>query len=61
MKYAIEIIGYGKKRRYAVKRIENNTAFTTNGKVYKTENDARNAAKEMNIEIAACGNIWEII
>lgn len=62
MYYAIEVIGYGKRTKYAVKKItKNKMIIPTNGKVYKTENDARNAAKEMNVEIMKCGNVWEIV
>lgn len=58
MYFAIEKIG----RRYCIKWIDdNNTVWPTNGKVYQTENDAMQAAKQEGIKIRCTGDIWEII
>lgn len=62
MYYAIEIIGYGKRRRYTIKQVlEGIGTNPTNGKVYRTEESARNAAAEMGIEISKVGDIYQII
>lgn len=62
MYYAIEIIGYGKRTRYTVKRItENGTICPTDGKTYRTETEARAAARVNGYEIAKCGDLWQII
>ena len=45
MFYAIEIIGYGKRRRYCIKRVMPGRGTNpTNGKCYRTESAARAAA-----------------
>lgn len=62
MYYAIEIIGYGKNRRYSIKSVIPKVGTNpVNGKAYKTEAKAREAAAEMGIEISKCGDMWEII
>lgn len=61
MYYAIEIIGYGKRRRYAIKQVVSGGTNPVNGKAYRTEEEARQAAAEKGIEIAKCGDLWEII
>lgn len=61
MKYAIERIGYGKRTKYVIKRIENGLVTPVNGKAYKTEGDARKAAELLKIKIEVVGDIWEII
>ena len=62
MYYAIEVIGYGKRARYTVKRITaSGMVCPTDGKTYRTEADARTAAAAMGYEIAKCGDLWQII
>lgn len=62
MFYAIEIIGYGKRRRYCIKRVMPGRGTNpTNGKCYRTESAARAAAEELGYEIAKCGDFWAII
>ena len=62
MFYAIEIIGYGKRRRYCIKQvIPNQGTNTANGTCYRTESAARAAAEELGYEIAKCGDFWAII
>lgn len=61
MYYAIEIIGYGKRRRYAIKQVVSGGTNPVNGKSYRTEEEAKQAAAEKGIEIAKCGDLWEII
>lgn len=62
MYYAIEIIGYGKCRRYCIKQVVPGVGTNpTNCKAYRTEEAARTAADEMGIEITKCGEFYEII
>lgn len=61
MTYAIERIGYGKRTRYTIRAYMGNGSNPTNGKVYRTEQAAREAAQRMGIEIAACGDMYEIL
>ena len=60
--YAIETIGYGKRKRYYIKQvISANANIPFDGKVYKSEERARSAATNANIEIVACGDLWQIM
>ena len=61
MDYAIEITGYGKRRRYCIKKVINKAVYPFNCVGYGTEEEARQAAAEKGIEIAKCGDLWEII
>lgn len=61
MYYAIEIIGYGKNRRYCIKQVVTNGTNPVNGKAYRTEEKAREAAAALNITIEKCGSFYEII
>lgn len=62
MYYAIEIIGYGKRRRFCIKQVfPNKLVIPTNRKTYPTETAARKAAAEMEIKIEKCGDFYEII
>lgn len=61
MMYAIEIIG-GARKRYAIKHILNNgTICPTDGKAYRTEEAARAAADILGVEIAAVGDLWQLL
>lgn len=62
MYYAIQIIGYGKRRRYAIQQVfpgkgTNPTTCTS----YKTEEMARAVAAELGYKIEKVGGFWEII
>lgn len=62
MRYAIEVIGYGKRTRYTIKQIIPGCGTNpTNGKSYSTEKAARAAAAEMGVIITACGDFYKII
>lgn len=61
MFYAIEIIGYGKRRRFTVKLVCNKGTFPTNGKTYRTESEAMEAAAEMGFTIEKIGDFYTII
>lgn len=59
--YGIEIIGYGKRRRYCVKELVRNGLNPTDGRAYRTEEAARDAAGRMGVEIVAVGDLWELL
>lgn len=61
MYYAIEIIGTGKKRRYTIKRVTGTGTNPTDGRIYRTEEAARDAARSMGYQIAKIGSYYEII
>lgn len=62
MYYAIEIIGYGKRRRYCIKQVIPGVGTNpTNCKAYRTEDAARKAAAEIGIEISKVGDFYQII
>lgn len=59
---AIEIIGTGKRTRYALK------AFTTSGSVpllpgvaFRTEDAARQRAAALGLTVAVVGDLWECL
>ena len=61
MYYAIEKIG-ARVVRYAIKRVtETGLVIPTDRKAYRTEEAARAAAAAAGIEIAKCGDLYEII
>ena len=60
--YAIQIIGYGKNRKYSIKKVvSRNAVDPVNGKTYKTEEKARQVTAEMGITIEKVGDFYEII
>lgn len=61
MYYAIEYIGYGKKRRYAIKQVVTGGTNPVNGKAYRTEEEAEKAAAELGITITKRGDLYAII
>ena len=61
MKYAIETIGYGKRRGYAIKQVFETGNCPVDGKRYKTEEAARAAADRMGIKIEGVGDLWQIL
>ena len=62
MYYAIQIIGYGKRRRYAIQQvIPGKGTNPTTGRAYATEAQARQVAAELGYIIEKCGDLWEII
>jgi hypothetical protein len=62
MYYAIQVIGYGKRRRYAIQQVIPGTGTNpTTGRSYTSEAQARAAAAELGYEIKKCGDLWEII
>lgn len=61
MYYAIQIIGYGKKKVYTIVEVKNNCVNPTDGKRYKTEAAALEAAEKQHIKIQVVGDFWKII
>lgn len=65
--YAIEVIGYGARRRYVLKRIESSGPFgpVTTSPVdhiaYRSEADARRAARLLGLVITKIGDHYHII
>ena len=59
--YGIEIIGYGKRRRYVPKQIFPGNGTTPIGKACKTEEEARAAAAAYGVEVEAVGDLWELL
>ena len=65
--YAIEVIGYGSRRRYVLKRIESCGPFApvTTSPVdhiaYRSEAEARRAARLLGLVITKVGDHYHII
>ena len=59
--YGIEIIGYGKNRRFCLKKLVRNGTNPVDGKSYRTEEAAREAAERLNLQIVGVGDFWELI
>lgn len=65
--HAIEIIGYGPRARYSIKRVERSGPFgpvTTRPvmrKTFRSELDARDAAETIGIQIMKVGDAYQII
>lgn len=61
--YGIEIIGYGKRRRYAVKEIVpgRGTNPVCYCKTYKTEAEAREAARAYGFPVEAVGDFYALV
>lgn len=60
--YAIEIIGYGKHRKYVLRQIVSETiAATVDGRAYRTEQAARDAAERLGLTISAVGDMWQVM
>lgn len=61
MIYAIEIVGYGTKRRYCLKAITRTGTNPVDGRVYRSEDAARAAAAELGLIIAGCGDLYQLL
>ena len=61
MYHAIQIIGYGKKKVYTIVKVNNNCVNPTDGKRYKSEAAAQEAAERQHIKIQVVGDFWKII
>lgn len=59
--YAIEIIGYGRRRRYCIKKLMHNGTMPVDGHAYKTEKAAREAAARLGVVIDRVGGLWDIV
>ena len=60
-RYAIEIIGYKTRTTYHIKQIVNGLVIPYDRKHYKTEQEAREAADKLGIQISKVGTYYEII
>ena len=58
---AIEIIGCGKRTRYAVKAVDERGTIPVDYKIYRTEEAARRAAAEMGLTVSVVGDLWQIL
>lgn len=62
MYYAIEIIGHGRRQRFAIKAVKpHRGTYPVLNKTYKSEAAARVAAREMNIDIVTVGDFYSIL
>ncbi len=63
MYYAIQIIGYGKKRRFCIQQVLDNHRGTnpTTGRSYRTIEQAQEVAASLGYQIEKVGDYWEII
>lgn len=62
MYYAIEKIGYGKRTRYTLRKVtKTGIVCPVDGKCYPTEEAAQIAAAAQGLNIAKCGDLWQII
>lgn len=63
--FAIEVIGYGKHQKYCIKQVIKNgydvIIKSYDFKVYRTEESAKNAAANYNIEIKKIGDCYKIM
>ena len=60
--YGIQVTGYGKRRKYAVRRIVQNGTYPVGYcKVWKTEEEARADAAALGVEISVVGDLWELV
>ena len=58
---AIEIIGSGKRTRYAVKAVDERGTIPVDYKIYRTEAAARRAAADLGFTVSAVGDIWHLM
>ena len=58
---AIEIIGYGKRTRYAVKAVDERGTIPVDYKIYRTEEAARRAAADLGFTVSAVGDFWHLM
>ena len=58
---AIEIIGCGKRTRYAVKSVDERGTIPVDYKIYRTEEAARRAATDLGFTVSAVGDFWNLM
>ena len=58
---AIEIIGSGKRTRYAVKAVDERGTIPVDYKIYRTEEAARRAAADLGFTVSAVGDFWHLM
>ena len=58
---AIEIIGYGKRTRYAVTCVDERGIISVDYKIYRTEEAARRAAADLGFTVSTVGDFWHLM
>ena len=58
---AIEIIGCGKRTRYAVKCVDERGTIPVDYKIYRTEEAASRAAADLGFTVSAVGDFWHLM
>ena len=58
---AIQIIGYGKRTRYAIKAVDERGTIPVDYKIYRTEEAARMAAADLGFTVSAVGDFWHLM
>lgn len=61
MKYAIEVTGYGKHRRYLIRQIARKGLLVPVSRPYKTLDAAQDAAAALGLVIDAVGDLYDIL
>ncbi len=63
MYHAIEIIGYGRRRRYVIRLVIHPglASGAVDGRAYRTLEAAKNAAAALGLEIYKTGDCYEIM
>lgn len=62
MKYVIEIVGAGKRRRYIIKQTPHKgLLIPVDGRQYKTLEAAQDAAAALGLTISAIGDLYDIL
>lgn len=60
MKYAIQVIGSGRRKRYAIVQVTPYGCNPTTGRAYDSLEKAQTVAQCMGFEISAVGDIYQI-
>lgn len=61
MRYAIEVTGYGKRRRYIIRQIVQKGLLVPVSRPYKTLEAAQDAAAALGLTIDAIGDLYGIL
>ena len=61
MRYAIEVTGYGKRRRYIIRQIVKKGLLVPVSRPYKTLEAAQDAAVALGLVIDAVGDLYGIL
>lgn len=61
MRYAIEITGYGKRRRYIIRQIVEKGLLVSVSRPYRTLEAAQDTAAALGLVIDAVGDLYDIL